>query len=145
MPDAIDLWLFDLDAVARARGDDLGGLLSEDECVRAAGYTTPSLARRFEASRDVLRIVLGCRTGMDPGAVAFEIGPTGKPRASEVPFSASRCDRFYVVAVSDDREIGVDLERARPDVDIRRIGRRIMSPRAVDGLQIGRASCRERV
>jgi hypothetical protein len=105
--------------VAFARADELGAFLSHDERARAARFAAPALARRFQASRHALRTVLGRRTGTDPRDVVFEVGVRGKPAVRGARFSTARSADAYVVAVTDDKAIGIDVEQLRADVDVR--------------------------
>jgi 4'-phosphopantetheinyl transferase len=69
-----------------------------------------------------LRLILGQLTNAPPQAVAFRFGPGGKPELAEsrppgiappLRFNVTHSDDLALIAVSLDRELGVDLERLR--------------------------------
>jgi 4'-phosphopantetheinyl transferase len=60
-----------------------------------------------------VRIVLGEHLGEDPRAVRVSRTDTGKPTAERVHFNVSHSGDLVLVAVSDQRAVGVDVERRR--------------------------------
>jgi len=129
--DEIHLWTVDLDGTPRGL---LGGseTLSPDELVRARRYRLERDRRRFIAARVGLRHLLARYLGMDPASVRFVSGEHGKPQlasaaSSWLRFSASHSESLAVFAVGRDREIGVDIERVREDVDMEPVARRVLS------------------
>ena len=113
-PGTIHVWATRLeaspDAVARA-----ARTLSPDERARAARFRGQHLERRFVVSRAAVRRVLARYRGEDPAAIAFELGPHGKPLLSgdEPPFSVSHSGDVAVIAVSGAGPVGVDVEEVR--------------------------------
>lgn len=97
--------------------------LSEEERCRALKYSSEEDARRYLASRLVLREALGNRFGVDPGSVRFGKAPGGKPFTRSpngfppVFFSLSRSGDFCAVALSDDGEVGLDIEKIENPFD----------------------------
>ena len=66
-----------------------------------------------------LETVLARYTGVDPGSLVLELTPQGKPglSSSRLRFSLSHSGEVALVAVAQDRDVGVDVERVRPDAD----------------------------
>lgn len=99
---------------------EMGACLSADERRRAADFAQERDRRRFVAARGQLRHLLASRLGMPPTEIELEYGPQGKPRLSgrmparELRFGVSRSDDLAVIALSETREIGVDIEAMRP-------------------------------
>ncbi len=92
-------------------------LLSEDEKARGLRFATVPLRHRFVAGRARLRSLLGEHLGLDPRALVFVQNAFGKPRLADHPsvhFSLSHSGDQAVLAVSEQREIGIDIERVRP-------------------------------
>jgi 4'-phosphopantetheinyl transferase len=108
----VDGWCVTLADVREAGG----GVLSEDELVRADRFRFEKDRRRFVAARSALRQVLGRYLRCSPGEVGFSYQPTGKPqlapefRESRVQFNLSHSGEFALIAVTLDRRIGVDIE-----------------------------------
>ncbi len=92
-------------------------LLSDDEKARGLRFVTAALRHRFVAGRARLRSLLGGHVGRDPRGLVFAENAFGKPRLADHPsthFSLSHSGDLAVLAVSDQREIGIDIERVRP-------------------------------
>jgi 4'-phosphopantetheinyl transferase len=73
-----------------------------------------------------------------PEAVRFRYGPRGKPMLDAedglLRFNLSHSGDLALVAVSLGRDIGVDVERVRPDRDLERIATRFFSAAEVAAL-----------
>lgn len=95
----------------------LGWLLSDRERDRAGRFHDPINRDRYVAARGLLRGMLGERMGVDPRAVAVEVGAYGKPRVvTEIPlaFNVSHSASEALFAFGSHGEIGVDIEHIRP-------------------------------
>ncbi|MGQ0585167.1 MAG: 4'-phosphopantetheinyl transferase family protein [Reyranella sp.] len=108
-------------------------LLSDDEKARGLRFVTAALRHRFVAGRARLRSLLGAHLGLDPHALVFAENAFGKPRLADRPsvhFSLSHSGDQAVLAVSEQREIGIDIERVRP-LDHLDLARRYFHPNEV--------------
>jgi len=116
--------------------DELGeaeATLSPDERDRARRFHFEKDRRRFISARAMLRSIVGERIGVAPADVAFRYGSRGKPELQHttraVRFNLSHSEDLCVIAVHDDREVGVDVERIRPLVDLDAVRKRFFSVR----------------
>jgi len=114
-----ELWLADL---AHDAGDDDIALLDANERARSARFHFERDRGRYVAAHVALRRLLARRAGRDAASLLIETGPYGKPYLAGAPtcaFSLSHCNELALVALADDGEIGVDLERVRllPDLE----------------------------
>ena len=73
--------------------------------------------------------------GLDPSALMFQQGPTGKPallkgHAPQVPtrFNLSHSDGRMLIAIAGEREIGVDLEQVREKAEVAKLAKRFYAP-----------------
>jgi 4'-phosphopantetheinyl transferase len=114
---AIDVWRADLTAIE----DNLENLLGADERARAERIVPARKRVLWARSRGVLRALLGRYLERDPRTLRFALGPHGKPALAhdgadegDLRFNLSHSGDLALVAVSAGREIGVDIERARP-------------------------------
>ena len=110
----IHLWTIDL---ASARRDTFQ-LVSDAEVQRSLEMAPDEAGLRFLLGRAALRRVLGGYLGANPQALIFHRTEMGKPflkDAGGLAFSFSRSGRLGLLAVALDRELGVDLERLRPE------------------------------
>ncbi len=96
--------------------------LSDEERNRAGRFRNPVDAVRYLASHAFLREVLGERLGIEPGLVCLEKESGGKPRLSgkeggRLFFNLSHSGGHAAVALSEDAEVGVDIERVEHGLD----------------------------
>jgi 4'-phosphopantetheinyl transferase len=123
--DMVHVWAIDL-----ARSDDecneLAGVLSEDELRRAANMRVDHARRQFIVSHACVRMLLARYLGGDPGDVEFVLGEHGKPSVPDarLRFNLSHSHELALVAVASERDVGVDIERARRRRDPLRIAQR---------------------
>ncbi len=93
--------------------------LSPEEWIRAERFHFPRDGDRFVASRIFLRRILSGYLGLRPAEVRFRRGPNGKPEidgaATLLRFNLSHSEDLMLLAVTQAREIGVDLEALRPN------------------------------
>jgi 4'-phosphopantetheinyl transferase len=119
----IQVWTVPLDA---ADWQDLltPERLSPDDLARLRRFPFERERRRFAVSRAAVRAILGGHLGVPPGELTFHQGPHGKPRLAPrrdeepVRFNVSHSYELALVAISGERELGVDLERVRPLPDL---------------------------
>jgi 4'-phosphopantetheinyl transferase len=126
----VDVWRIDADDVARM-SPWVEACLSQAERERAARLATDVLRRRFIARRIALRVVLGRYVGRPAGELVFTEGEHGKPAlagaraASVVRFNLSHSRQLALLAVTESREVGVDIECVRAGVDHQAIAGRL--------------------
>jgi 4'-phosphopantetheinyl transferase len=116
-PDTILVWRVDLDV----RDWDNATLpLSHDERETAARFAFHQDRRRFALARVALRCLLGSHVQAPPASVALTAAPYGKLRplrdahGVKVCFNVAHSDDLALIAVSHEREVGIDVERIRP-------------------------------
>jgi 4'-phosphopantetheinyl transferase len=107
-----------------ASGPALVRTLSADEQARAGRFHFVRDRDRFVAARGLLRMILGRYLGRDPAQLRFRYGPHGKPAlaaesgADDLRFNVAHAGDLALFACARGREVGVDLERIRKDLDI---------------------------
>jgi 4'-phosphopantetheinyl transferase len=120
-----EVWRLDL---AHARPPEPGELSpAEEERVRRRAFEEDR--RRFAASRAALRRLLAARTGTTPSALRIEEGPHGRPEVAGGPrFSLSHSGPLWVCALTEGREVGVDVEALREVPEAAQIAARWFGP-----------------
>ena len=104
--------------------------LSPDERCRYARFRFARHARAFARRRSALRLLIADRTGLDPREVRFRYSPHGRPSLHPPgpELGASHSHVLALVALGDQRRLGVDLERLRPVDDAADLARRFFAP-----------------
>jgi 4'-phosphopantetheinyl transferase len=120
-PDEIHVWQSHL-VVDASSQSLLHSHLSEDENERAARFKFDRDRDRFITARGTLRTLLGRYLRKQPKDLQFLLGREGKPAlvpgsaGGALSFNLSHSQDVAVFAFSWNRNIGVDVERVRPDV-----------------------------
>jgi 4'-phosphopantetheinyl transferase len=115
-----EVWRINLDAAPPS-----DAILSEEERRRAGRIAIEVARRRFVAAHAGLRAILAHSTGRAPEDLRFGAGPHGKPFLEGGPrFSLSHSAGLAVCAICADRELGIDLEKARQVAEARAIAER---------------------
>lgn len=126
--------------VSPARLDPLREVLAPDERARAARFLYEDDRRRYTVARGVLRTLLGRYLGVEPASLEFRYGAHGKPALAETPgsrdvrFNVSHSHGLALHAFAVGREVGVDVERIRPNTDVIGVARHSFSPAEAEAL-----------
>lgn len=116
-PGTVEVWRL------RTTGIDvrpLESVLARDERTRAASLFDDVRRSRFVLTRTALRRILCTYIGGEPSALELRYGPAGKPylvrdgAAHTLRFSVSHAGDLALLAFGLGRDLGVDIERARP-------------------------------
>jgi 4'-phosphopantetheinyl transferase len=109
-------------------------LLPPQERERAERMPRPLFRDRWVASRWALRGVLGRYLGEDPATVSLRLGERGKPALAEptatLRFNLSHSGALALIAVTEGREVGVDVEEVDPGRDVVGLAERGLDPAA---------------
>jgi 4'-phosphopantetheinyl transferase len=90
-------------------------LLNDDEKDRAKKFTRQNLQKKYIQSRGVLRKILASYLNIEPQNINIKIAEFGKPFLAEstLGFNLSHKDNQFIIAVSNNENIGIDLEHCR--------------------------------
>jgi 4'-phosphopantetheinyl transferase len=137
--DVVHVWQALLDAepplVAR-----LETLLDDRERERANRFHFPRDGQRYIVGRGRLRLLLGEYLGVEPAKVLLRSTSSGKPELvgeqewSGVRFNVAHSDCLVLYAVARGRNVGVDVERVRPDLEWHALAARYFASCEVDEL-----------
>ena len=106
--------------------------LSEDERERASRLVSEQHRRRYIVAHAGLRRLLGGYLGNSAERIVIERTQTGKPFLrdwSSICFNLSHSHGRALVAITKERDVGVDLEQVRPSVDVMGLAKRFLSPK----------------
>jgi 4'-phosphopantetheinyl transferase len=129
--DEIHIWTARLDSGAGDRQTE-SETLSPEEIDRAGRYRFEHDRRRFIAARATLRLLLAGYLGTRPASLRIVSGSRGKPElaagaSSWLKFNISHSEDLAVFAIGCGRELGVDVERVRTDMDFEPLVDRVLS------------------
>ncbi len=117
--DVVHLWHVNLDCDS-TETERLQQHLSQDERARAARFRFAQDAAHFIAGRGLLRDVLAHYVNAPAAELRLAYGAWGKPSLAEQPavcFNLAHSGGRALIAVAHQREVGVDIERVRTDLD----------------------------
>lgn len=131
---ALYVWGFSLDGSAVAL-ECCRAWLSEEERTRAARFIRQEDQTRYTFAHGGLRAVLARYAGLDPAALRFQVGSTGKPtlldqqgRPHALRFNLSHSHGRMLIAVARGQDVGVDIEQMREKVEVVKLAERFYAP-----------------
>jgi 4'-phosphopantetheinyl transferase len=107
--------------------------MGPEELYRASRFHFERHRRAFVVGRGFLRYVLARYLETKPEALRFSYGPYGKPAldgehsSSRLRFNMSHSHELGLYAITNDNELGVDVEHIRADFASEDIARRFFS------------------
>lgn len=138
--DEVHVWSAKLDQTV-FRAHNLQQTLDGNERARAERFYFKRDRNHFIVAHGLLRVILSRYLNSDPGDLRFCYSPYGKPMLAKefdgdrLRFNLSHSHSLVLYAVTRAREIGIDIERIRPDLAYEQIAERFFSPREVAALQ----------
>jgi len=134
----IHIWEFPL-TTADSEVGAYATLLSEDERTRASRFRFERDARHFTVARASMRSILGGYTGSAARDLRFNYSQYGKPSFAnvtwDVRFNVSHSADLAMLAVVRGREVGVDLETIRAEVETDKLAERFFSVQERESLR----------
>ena len=114
-------------------------LLSPDECQRSSRFHFEKDTRRFIVARGSIRSILAAYTNSDARDLRFDYSPQGKPSLAKpecaVRFNVSHSHNLALLAVAQGREVGIDIEWMRTEVETEKLAERFFSAREREALR----------
>jgi 4'-phosphopantetheinyl transferase len=137
--DEVHVWRASL-KIAPTRVQSLSQLLSDDERERAGRFRFQRDRGKFITSRALLRILIGRYLHKRPSEIKFSYGRNGKPFLANkddlaVRFNLSHSKELVLYAVTQGREIGIDIEHISEQVETDPIAGRFFSSSEVAALR----------
>jgi 4'-phosphopantetheinyl transferase len=120
----------------------LRAFLSPEERARAERFVFEDARVRFIAAHGMLRTIVSRYVNERPGTLTFTSGRHGKPSLAgphgvvqRVRFNLAHSHDSALIAVASNREVGIDLERIRSDVESLKLAERFFSPHEFERLR----------
>ena len=137
----IHLWFADLNSLDRLAGsNEFAHWLHAAEKDRFNRYKSQNQREQFLLGRVLLKTVLSRYAGCAPTDLKFDIGIRGKPFLNlnsplSLYFNLSHSGNRLVIAVSRNKDLGVDLEIIKKERAILKIAERFFSSSEIRGLK----------
>lgn len=137
--DSVHVWYVSLDE-PNANVEQLFNLLSPDERECAARFHFDQDRQAYITARGTLRSLLHDYLDCPAERIEFVYSPQGKPalggefKHRPIRFNLSHSGEIALFAFAHGREIGVDIERIRPDTECEKIARQFFSTAEVAAL-----------
>jgi 4'-phosphopantetheinyl transferase len=115
-------------------------VLSAEERTRADRLVSELHRVQFVVAHAGLRVILSRYCAGLPHELAIQKGAKGKPFLSEYPsirFNMTHSQGKALIVVAKNREVGVDLEKVRLEVDVLSLARRFLSDRDITFIESG--------
>jgi 4'-phosphopantetheinyl transferase len=126
----VDIWRVSLD-LPPVSVKQMESTLPADESERASKFHFDYDRNRFTLAHASLRRVLARYLHIQPHRINFSVNEYGKPSLppeTEIHFNLSHSSKFALIAVSRNRNIGVDVEKIRVDIELENLASRYFSP-----------------
>lgn len=109
----VHIWVVD------AKCNSLPNFLSATEIKRWNGFYFSQDKQIFYQSHNALRLILSYYLSEKPSEIEYELTSFGKPflKSRRLQFNLSHTDTMAVIAVTEDAEIGVDIENVNRKVE----------------------------
>jgi 4'-phosphopantetheinyl transferase len=143
--DEVHLWHANLDDHA---AEHFRPLLAEDEIARADRFHFAKDRNHYVVARGLLRTLLAAYLGVGSTELRFVYAEKGKPslepgQSGAINFNLAHSRARAIYAFSRGRELGVDLEFIREDVEGEQIAERFFSPWEIEQLRTVPAELRK--
>jgi len=129
----VHVWRARLD-LSPARLGELERVLSADERERAARFRRDVHRWRYTAGRGILRVLLARYLTVSPQEPRFAYGPHGRPELAEplagsgIRFNVSHSEDLALYAFAVGRDVGIDVEAIREDMETLPLAKRFFAP-----------------
>jgi 4'-phosphopantetheinyl transferase len=133
------IWLVQTNGESISPGD-FKDLLSSVEQDRASKFKFETDRRRYITAHAALRSIISIYVNSPARELQFASGPYGKPKLAaihdkkKIAFNLSHSHEVALIAVTQDREIGVDVEWVREDFAFDEVAQRFFTTREVAAL-----------
>lgn len=144
VPGVVEVWRVALPSGGTPSESDLRVL---DDVERARAMRPGPRGAAYARAHSALRTIMGAHLGIDAASVRFLHADGKKPRLAAtgaLTFSLSHTDGLALIAVSSDREVGVDVERQTEMIDIDTVAAAFLPPAEVAAVAMAPPDVRRR-
>jgi 4'-phosphopantetheinyl transferase len=137
-PDVVHVWTAPLDVGAHEM-EAMLARLSPSERKRVNALLEERAVRQYVVSRAMQRSLLAGYVGGSPGDISFGVVAMGKPTLSHpneigLTFNTTHSGNLVIIAVTANRDVGVDVEKVKPIPRALPVAKRVFSKAEYDML-----------
>jgi 4'-phosphopantetheinyl transferase len=137
-PDAVHVWTAPLNIDEHAM-EDMLERLSPSEQKRVGALLEERAVRQYVISRAMQRQLLASYVGGHPSEISFGVVAMGKPTLSRpndigLTFNTTHSGSLVIIAVTANRDVGVDVEQVRPVPRALKVAKRCYSKKEFEML-----------
>jgi 4'-phosphopantetheinyl transferase len=130
-PDAVHVWTAPLD-VDETEFEKMLERLSPSERKRVHALLEERAVRQYVVSRAMQRHLLASYVGGNPADISFGVVAMGKPTLSHpndigLTFNTTHSGNLVIIAITANRDVGVDVEKVKPVPRALRVAKRCYS------------------
>jgi 4'-phosphopantetheinyl transferase len=129
----IHIWRSEINAQT-SRLSEFSSLLACDELDRAQRFRFERDRIRYSTCRGLLRLLIGRYLGCTPAILSFRYSSLGKPYlngAQTLSFNLSHSHEMVLYAFTSEGEVGVDIEKHDPKLEVEEIARNFFAPEEI--------------
>lgn len=136
----LHVWQSDIN-ITKIQAGRIYSILSKKEKARASRFKFEEHRLKFIAARATLRKILSHYLSIDPNAISFTENKYGKPglkdeiNKSSIFFNISHSHNMALFAISNEENIGIDIEAVNRKIDFDEISKRFFSDRENEHIQ----------
>lgn len=131
-PNIIDIWIIDTNNHT-SEEDFLFSLLNAEEKERALRFISKEHTFRYTVCQAKLRTILASYLSVSPESIEYRFGPYKKPYLKDsslkLGFNLSHSHNMALIAVSQNHEVGIDIEKLNPATLEKSLEETIFSPK----------------
>lgn len=131
--DRVDVWRIPT-SVDEEAVSQFHAVLSEAQKARAARMRVAEKRCQYIIAQGLTRMLIGTIVGTAAESLEFDRGPKGKPYLggefadTGIQFNMTHTSHMALIAITMNREVGVDIERIRDNLQWEKLARRYFSP-----------------
>ena len=128
----VHIWKADLDRHSKFT-EMQATLLSQDELMRAEKYRFPKDSVRYSVGRSICRLILCQYLNIEAKDLVLYYNRYGRPHIdsylnhNDLNFNVSHSENHLLLAVSREREVGIDIEKVKCEFDCMEIAKGFFS------------------
>lgn len=113
-------------------------ILSKNELSHADKFFKEENSIYYVVSKAITRQILSRYLDISPEKIEFSVEKNGKPfvNGGDLQFNVSHSDDYFLMGITKNNLIGVDIERARKKLDYLALAKRFFAPKEYEAMEM---------